>query len=99
MVFIYKICYNELGDIMHSKKLICDILEYIDNNINKEITIEELSNIFYFDKYYIMKLFKKELKITVINYINSITFVICNKNYAVFCLKKVFHSRTDCSEK
>jgi len=56
---------------MHSKKLICDILEYIDNNINKEITIEELSNLFFFDKYYIMKLFKQELNITIINYINS----------------------------
>ena len=66
---------------MHSKKLICDILEYIDNNINKEITIEELSNIFYFDKYYIMKLFKKELKITIINYINSIRIYNSLKDY------------------
>ena len=66
---------------MHSKKLICDILEYIDNNINKEITIEELSNIFYFDKYYIMKLFKKELKITIINYINSIRIYNSLKEY------------------
>ena len=55
---------------MHSKKLICDILLYIDQNINKNITIDELSNIFFFDKYYIMKLFKKELNITIVNYIN-----------------------------
>ena len=39
-------------------------------NINKNITIDELSNIFFFDKFYIMKLFKKELNITIINYIN-----------------------------
>ena len=56
---------------MHSKKLICDILIYINQNINKNITIDELSNIFFFDKYYIMKLFKKELNITIINYINA----------------------------
>lgn len=57
---------------MHSKKLICDILIYINQNINKNITIDELSNIFFFDKFYIMKLFKKELNITIINYINAI---------------------------
>lgn len=66
---------------MHSKKLICDILEYIDNNINKEITIEEISQIFFFDKYYIMKLFKKELKITIINYINSMRIYNSLKDY------------------
>ena len=62
---------------MYSKKLICDILEYIDNNINKDISIDELSNIFFFDKYYIMKLFKKELNITIINYINSMRIYNC----------------------
>ena len=56
---------------MHSKKLICDILIYINQNINKNITIDELSNIFFFDKYYIMKLFKKEINITIMNYINA----------------------------
>ena len=71
MAFLKKIYYNLLGDTMHSKKLICDILIYINQNINKNITIDELSNIFFFDKYYIMKLFKKELNITIINYINA----------------------------
>ena len=66
---------------MHSKKLICEILDYINNNINKEITIEELSNIFYFDKYYIMKLFKKELSITIINYINIMRIYNSLKEY------------------
>lgn len=66
---------------MYSKKLICEILDYINNNINKEITIEELSNIFYFDKYYIMKLFKKELGITIINYINSMRIYNSLKEY------------------
>ena len=66
---------------MHSKKLICEILDYINNNINKEITIEELSNIFYFDKYYIMKLFKNELSITIINYINIMRIYNSLKEY------------------
>ena len=57
---------------MYSNKLICDILDYIDININKEITIEELSNLFFFDRYYIMKLFKKEIGISLFDYINNL---------------------------
>ena len=56
---------------MFSNSLICSILEYINSNINKEITIEELSNIFFFNKTYIMKKFKKEIGITIFDYINS----------------------------
>ncbi len=56
---------------MYSNDLICDIIEYLNNNINKEITIEELSSIFYFNKTYIMKKFKKELNLTIHEYINT----------------------------
>ncbi len=55
---------------MYSNDLICDILEYINKNINKKVTIDELVNEFHFNRYYIMKLFKKELNISIINYIN-----------------------------
>ena len=41
-------------------------------NINKEITIDELSVLFYFNKTYIMKSFKKELNISIHEYINTI---------------------------
>ena len=47
-------------------------LIYIDNNISNKITIEDLENKFFYNRYYIMKLFKKEMGITLINYINSI---------------------------
>lgn len=57
---------------MFSNKLVCDILEYINENINKEITIDELSSLFYFNKTYIMKRFKKELGISIHSYINHI---------------------------
>lgn len=56
---------------MYSNELILDILKYIDNNINKKITIDELSNKFYFNKDYIMRLFKKELHLTITDYINK----------------------------
>lgn len=57
---------------MFSNSLVCDILEYIDKNINNEITIDELSNHFYFDKTYIMKRFKREIGVTIHDYINKI---------------------------
>ena len=55
---------------MYSNNLVCDIIEYLNNNINKEITIDELSSIFFFDRTYIMKRFKKELGISIVDYLN-----------------------------
>ena len=57
---------------MYSNRLVCDILRYIDNNINSKISIEDLENKFFYNRYYIMKLFKKELNITIIDYINNL---------------------------
>jgi AraC-like DNA-binding protein len=57
---------------MFSNELVCNIVEYLNNNINKEITIDELSLLFYFNKTYIMKRFKKELNISIHEYINTI---------------------------
>ena len=57
---------------MYSNKLICELLMYIDKNINYKITISDIENIFFYNKYYIMKLFKKEINLTIIEYINSI---------------------------
>ena len=57
---------------MYSNKTICDILNYINDNINTKITIDEISKVFMYDKAYLMRLFKKELNITIIDYVNSI---------------------------
>lgn len=57
---------------MYSNELICKILNYIDNNINKKITIEELSLRFYYNRFYIMKLFKKEIGLSLFDYINHL---------------------------
>lgn len=55
---------------MYSNELICNILNYINKNIKNEITIDELSNKYFYNKTYIMKKFKKELGITIKEYIN-----------------------------
>lgn len=55
---------------MYSNELICSILDFIDSNINRKISIDEIALKFYYNRYYIMKLFKKELGISITNYIN-----------------------------
>lgn len=57
---------------MYSNNLICDILEYIDNFLYTKITIEDLEHKFFYNRYYIMKLFKKEIGITIFDYINKV---------------------------
>lgn len=57
---------------MYSNKLVCEILNYIEQNIKNKITIEDLENKFFYNRYYIMKLFKKEIGLTIVEYINSI---------------------------
>ncbi len=51
-------------------ELVLKILDYIDNNLYKKITMDELSRVFFFNKDYIMRIFKKELGMTIIDYIN-----------------------------
>ena len=57
---------------MFSNDLVCNVIEYLNNNINKEITIDELSLLFCFNKTYIMKRIKKELGRSIHEYINVI---------------------------
>ena len=57
---------------MYSNNLICDILEYIDTFLYSKITIDDLEKKFFYNRYYIMKLFKKEIGITIFDYINKL---------------------------
>ena len=55
---------------MFSNNLIIQILVYIENNLYKKISIDDLSITFHYNKDYIMRLFKKEIGYTIIDYIN-----------------------------
>lgn len=55
--------------------LIIHILDYIDKHLYVKITMDDLSNYFHYNKDYIMRLFKKELHLTIFQYIN------CKKIY------------------
>ena len=84
---------------MFSNELVCNILDYIDTNIDVEIKIDTLANIFYFNRTYIMKKFKKELGISIINYINmkkiynSLKYFKDNKSILEIALRSGFNSQ------
>lgn len=84
---------------MFSNELVCNILDYIDKNIDVEIKIDTLANIFYFNRTYIMKKFKKELGISIINYINikkiyiSLKYFKDDKTILEIALKSGFNSQ------
>ena len=57
---------------MFSNDLICEIIKYLNSNINNKIAISDIEKKFHYNRYYIMKLFKKEIGLSIIEYINSI---------------------------
>ena len=89
---------------MFSNELICNILDYLDKNILEEIKIDDLSNYFYFDRTYIMKKFKKETGISIINYLNtlkiynSLKYFKDDKTILEIALKSGFNSQEYYSE-
>lgn len=56
---------------MYSNNLVCDIINYINQNIKNKIVIKDIADNFYFNRFYIMKLFKKKLGISINEYINK----------------------------
>lgn len=57
---------------MFSNKIICEIINYIDVNLNSKITIDDIENKVFYNKFYIVKLFKKEIGYTIFDYINHL---------------------------
>lgn len=51
-------------------KIVLDVLSFIDNNLYEELTIDIIASTLCYDKFYIMKTFKKELGISIVTYIN-----------------------------
>ena len=51
-------------------KIVLDILNFIDNNLYEEISIDIIASTLCYDRFYIMKTFKKELGISIVTYIN-----------------------------
>ncbi|MCD2345877.1 AraC family transcriptional regulator [Clostridium guangxiense] len=61
--------YLQNDETIRYDKQIEKILKYINGNLDKELSIESLSDKFYISKYYLMHKFKRETGYTVYNYV------------------------------
>ena len=59
------VCSMEVKD----NNLINDVIAYINRNFRRDISLEEISKEFYMDKFYISRLFKEQVGVTVWNYV------------------------------
>ena len=75
MVYLNRI-FLEKQYILDKKSYTCDsqvesLLKYINQNLDKDLSIEALAQIFFLSKYYLMRKFKEETGYTIHNYIVS----------------------------
>lgn len=61
---------KKLEDVRYDSR-IEDILTYINNNLEHDLSIDSISNRFYLNKYYLMHLFKQETGYTLYSYIQK----------------------------
>ena len=76
---------------MYSNELVCRILEFLNENLNRKVSIEEISCKFSYNRYYIMKSFKDELGISISVYMNRMRIwnsIIDIQNYS-YSLTKI----------
>lgn len=58
--------YNRLNST-----LIQDVIEYINNHITEDISLDKISESFHFNKFYLLREFKKYTNVTIYNYITN----------------------------
>jgi len=73
---------------MFSNKIICEIINYIDINLNSKITIDDIQKRVFYNKFYVIKLFKSEVGYTIFDYINHLR--IYNSIYDISNTDKSF---------
>nr|WP_307990729.1 AraC family transcriptional regulator [uncultured Niameybacter sp.] len=75
MLFINTVYSQNIDDTLEStfqyNKQVNDILSYINNNIEHNITIDELANHFYLSTSYICRIFKATTGTTIVKYITA----------------------------
>lgn len=58
-----------------TNNIVLNILDYIESNINDEISIDNIAKELCYDKSYLMKVFKKESGLSIISYVNMIRII------------------------
>ena len=59
----------ECGLEIKESRLINNLIAYINQNFNRDISLDEISKEFYMDKFYISRLFKEKVGVTIWNYV------------------------------
>ncbi len=54
-----------------NKTVVSNILDYIDSNLMEDITVQDIAGRFYFNRHYLMKMFKRTTGLTITQYVNS----------------------------
>ena len=60
------------GDFLEIEKIIMDICRYILDNLDNEITMDKIEEVFYYNKFYLIRLFKTYTGYTIKEFINSV---------------------------
>ena len=55
-----------------NNELIYKILIYIDNNLEDNISLDFLASSLFYNKDYLMRIFKRKFSVTIINYVNML---------------------------
>lgn len=75
MVYINRIFmgeeYNPMGEVIKSDRQIEEIINYINENLEEDLSVQQLSDRFFISKYYLMHKFKEETGLTIHNYISQ----------------------------
>lgn len=72
ILFTMRYCGNTYVPENYTDERISDIVHYINENYNSIGDVESIAREFYISKYYLCRLFKKSLGISLISYLNTI---------------------------
>ena len=61
-----------IDDTPYNEKIITDILKFIDENYNKNLTLDDLAKEFGYSKYYFSNLFNSKIKSSLPKFLNSV---------------------------
>ena len=62
--------HNELTDYIQNKMK--TVLNYVQENFNRDMSIEEIAKLCNFSEYHFMRFFKKHMNMTCVEYVNNV---------------------------
>lgn len=70
--------FDYVSTTAHNQKIL-DIMEYINNHLTEDISIDRIADSFYISKYYMMRTFREETGYTVLDYITMKRMILAKK--------------------